>query len=244
MSLSPPRPRPAPLNALRAFEAAYRLGGFAAAADELSVSPGAVAQHVKALEALIGAPLFERRAQGVAPTRLADQAAPDFSEAFDRLGAAMRNLRTAAAPDAIRIAALPAIAQLWLSPRLPGIRAALAEATVSVSALETPPDLAREDFDMAIFFTPAPGAAAHLEGPAERATPVCAPNVAKRLTSEADLVSVPRISDAAWADDWLRWAPAAPPPDGPVYSLYALAVEEALRTLAERKAKQTSEAGS
>ena len=33
-----------PLNALRAFEAAARLGGFARAGEELNVSPGAVVQ--------------------------------------------------------------------------------------------------------------------------------------------------------------------------------------------------------
>ena len=97
MTLVPPRPQPAPLNALRAFEAAYRLGGFAAAAEELSVTPGAVAAHIKSLEAALGAPLFHRRAQGVAPTALADAAASDFSTAFDALGAAMQRLRRAAA---------------------------------------------------------------------------------------------------------------------------------------------------
>ena len=54
MTVAPPRPKGPPLNALRAFEAAARLGGFAKAAEELSVTPGAVAQHVKALEAWTG----------------------------------------------------------------------------------------------------------------------------------------------------------------------------------------------
>ncbi|MEM9144316.1 MAG: LysR family transcriptional regulator, partial [Bacteroidota bacterium] len=39
MSISPPRPKGPPLNALRAFEASARLGGFARAAEELFVSP-------------------------------------------------------------------------------------------------------------------------------------------------------------------------------------------------------------
>lgn len=227
MSLSPPRPHPAPLNALRAFEAAHRLGGFKAAAEELSVSPGAVAAHVKTLEALIGASLFHRHAQGVTPTPLADSVAAEFGAAFDQLGAAMQRLRRAAAPDEIRIAALPAIAQLWLSPRLPVLREAAAGAAISVTALERPPDLKREAFDLAIFFDAAPGAALVLDGPANEALPVCAPSLAVMLTHEADLAAVPRISDAMWSDDWRRWAPDLPPPEGPVFSLYALAVEEA-----------------
>lgn len=227
MSLSPPRPRPAPLNALRAFEAAARLGGFAAAAEELSVTPGAVAQQVKALEAHLGAELFHRRAQGVALTALGRRAAAEFSDAFDQLGAAMQAVRSAARPEEARIAALPAIAQLWLSPRLPAIRAAHLGAAISVVALERPPDLRREDFDMAIFFAPAPGAARVIEGPEAEATPVCAPALAASLRDEADLAHVARLTDAAWAGDWDRWKPGGPPAAGAVFSLYALAVEEA-----------------
>ena len=45
-----------PLNALRAFEASARRGSFAAAAEELGVTPAAIGQQVRHLEALIGAP--------------------------------------------------------------------------------------------------------------------------------------------------------------------------------------------
>ncbi|MEL7463090.1 MAG: LysR family transcriptional regulator [Pseudomonadota bacterium] len=225
--LSPPRPQPAPLNALRAFEAAHRLGGFAAAAEELSVTPGAVAAQVKTLEAAIGAPLFHRRAQGVAPTALADAVADDFSAAFDRLGAAMQRLRRAAAPDEIRIAALPAIAQLWLSPRLPSLRAAYGDAAISIVALERAPDLSREAFDVAIFLEDAPGAAQVIDGPSIEASAVCAPAMAATMAVEADLAAAPRLSDAAWRDDWARWARPGSSRGGPAHSLYALAVEEA-----------------
>lgn len=227
MTLSPPRPRPAPLNALRAFEAAARLGGFAAAAEELSVTPGAVASHVKALEALLGADLFQRRPQGVVLTPLGRKALAEFGPAFDRLGAAMQAVRAAARPAEARIAALPAIAQLWLSPRLPAIRAAHPGSAISVHALERAPDLTREAYDLAIFPEPAPGAAETRDGPAMTATPVVAPALAARIGAEADLLALPRLTDAAWADDWSLWAPDAPTADGPVFSLYALAVEEA-----------------
>ena len=48
------------LNALRAFEAAARHLSFKLAARELHVSPGAIGQHVKALEQRLGVRLFER----------------------------------------------------------------------------------------------------------------------------------------------------------------------------------------
>ena len=52
--------RPAPLNALRAFEAAARCLSFQAAAAQLFVTPAAVSHQVKHLEAYLGVKLFQR----------------------------------------------------------------------------------------------------------------------------------------------------------------------------------------
>ncbi len=53
-----------PLNALRAFEVSARHLNFTRAALELHVTQTAVSQHVKNLEARIGAPLFRRLPRG------------------------------------------------------------------------------------------------------------------------------------------------------------------------------------
>jgi LysR family glycine cleavage system transcriptional activator len=86
MRVAPTRPKGPPLNALRAFEAAARLGGFAKAAEELSVTPAAVAQQIKSLESWSGAPLFERRSQSVQLTDLGREMFAELKIAFDRLG--------------------------------------------------------------------------------------------------------------------------------------------------------------
>ena len=54
MAAQPPRPKAPPLTALRAFEAAGRLGGFTPAARELGVTPAAVTAHLKTLEQALG----------------------------------------------------------------------------------------------------------------------------------------------------------------------------------------------
>ena len=54
------RRRLPPLTAHRAFEAAARHLNFSRAADELSVTPGAVSQQIQNLEDYIGASLFKR----------------------------------------------------------------------------------------------------------------------------------------------------------------------------------------
>jgi DNA-binding transcriptional LysR family regulator len=48
------------LNALRAFEVSARYLNFGIAAEELGVTQGAVAQHVRSLEADLGIKLFDQ----------------------------------------------------------------------------------------------------------------------------------------------------------------------------------------
>lgn len=232
MSVSPPVPRLPSLNALRAFEASARLGGFAQAAAELQVTPGAVAAQIKSLEQEIGAALFVRHARGVRLTATGQRALPGFVSAFDQLGTAMRDLRRDAAPGKIHIAALPALAQLWLAPRLPLLRETLPEIDISVTALETPPNLKRVPFDLCLFYcdkVPENGVAFSFD----ELLPVCTPRLADDLKQPLDLKQAVCLTDTAWADDWQLWADVALPgagfaPRGPVFSLYALAVEEAL----------------
>ncbi|MHA7773967.1 LysR family transcriptional regulator [Roseibium sp. M-1] len=232
MSVAPPVPRLPSLNALRAFEASARLGGFALAAAELQVTPGAVAAQIKGLEEEIGADLFVRHAKGVRLTTLGQRALPGFIAAFDQLGTAVRDLRQEAAPRKIHIAALPALAQLWLAPRLPMLRDRLAGIDVSITALETPPNLKRVPFDLCLFYRDEPEEnGVWFEG--DRLLPVCAPRLAAGLTRPADLREAICLTDTTWADDWRVWAEVALPgetfaPRGPVFSLYALAVQEAL----------------
>lgn len=229
MTVAPPRPKSLPLTALRAFEAAARLGGFSAASDELGVSPGAVSAHVKTLEDSLGTRLFDRTAHGVILTQTGQRVLPDFIRAFDQLGAAEQTLRAEAKPHVVHIAALPAVAQFWLSPRLPGLRAAAPEIAISITAMETPPNLKRAPFDLCLFFDAVAG-----DQLAEDVVfPVCAPSLAKRLHRPDDLRSVPCLTDTSWSADWAAWADVALPeqsfaPRGPVFSLYALAVEETI----------------
>jgi DNA-binding transcriptional LysR family regulator len=227
MPVAPPPLTRLPLNALRAFEAAARTGAFTLAAAELGVTPGAVTAHVKALEDRLGAALFERQARGVRLTALGLAALDELTGAFDALALAEARLRAVALPREVHVATLPAIAQLWLSPRLPALRAAAPEISVSITALEAPPNLKRSLHDLCLF--PAQGGGVLVAGDA--LFPVCAPALATRLRSVEDLGSVPCLSDTAWDRDWETWLDGVGTRvavRGPVFSLYALAVEEAV----------------
>ena len=227
MPVAPPPLTRLPLNALRAFEAAARTGAFTLAAAELGVTPGAVTAHVKALEDRLGAALFERQARGARLTALGLAAVEELTGAFDALAGAEARLRALALPREVHIATLPAVAQLWLSPRLPALRAAAPEISVSITALEAPPNLKRSLHDLSLF----PAESGGRLVAEDEIFPVCSPALAARLERVEELGSVPCLSDTAWDRDWEVWLAAVGAKvavRGPAFSLYALAVEEAV----------------
>lgn len=82
-----------PLNALRAFEAAARHLSFKLAAHELHVTPAAVGQQVKALEARLGVRLFDRLHKQLVLTEAGQAYLPEISEGFDRIASATARLK-------------------------------------------------------------------------------------------------------------------------------------------------------
>ena len=232
MPVLPPRPKGPPLNAMRAFEAAARLGGFTLAAEELCVTPGAVSQHVKSLEDWAGTALFERRSHGVRLTRAGAALAPEVTAAFDQMGQATRILQGLRPETTIHIAALPSLAQLWLSPHLPSLRRAFPKVRFSVTGLERTPNLMREMFDWSLFLEQPPDDHGAFVLEEDTIFPVCAPALAKQMRRPEDLWSHPLLIDDSWSQDWASWAlaaglPADDVPSGHNFSLYALALSEA-----------------
>jgi LysR family glycine cleavage system transcriptional activator len=198
------------------------------------VTPAAVSHQVKSLEAWHGRPLFVRHAQGLHLTDSARIAVQGLSDAFDAMGLAVQELRIVAPRTQVSIAALPSVAQLWLAPKLPGLRAAFSNVQPSVHALETPPNFRREPFDLAIFFIrDVPRLTRSFKICDDVIYPVCTPEVAATLHVPDDLASHPLLWDTAWANDWGCWLSAAgvtgiAANNGPAFSLYSLAVQAAL----------------
>ena len=102
------------MKGLQAFEAAARNGSFAAAADELSVSPAAVSQLVRALEEQIGRKLFHRVKRSVVPTEAGLEVLPRLSVAFEELDGVSRRLTGTSGRARITIS-VPAISRFRLA---------------------------------------------------------------------------------------------------------------------------------
>ena len=128
------RRRLPPLNALRAFEAAARHLNFSRAADELSVTPGAVSQQIQNLEDYVGVALFKRTPKGLLLTDPAQIALPALREAFDRLAEAASMLTAAVDGRRLTVSVAPSFAAKWLVPRLGHFEALHPQVDVWISA--------------------------------------------------------------------------------------------------------------
>ena len=209
------------LNALRAFEAAARHLSYARAAAELNVTPAAVGQQVRALEAWLGTPLFHRNAGPpvrLALTDAARAALPDLRDGFDRLAAGLQRLRETRTGGIVAVTVSPAFAAKWLLPRLDGFRAAHPGLDVRLDVTDRLADLRAGEADVGVRYGGGrwPGLeAARLL--AEEVFPVCSPGLLKGpppLRGPDDLRHKTLIHDATIGFDadfpsWPRWLAAA-----------------------------------
>lgn len=117
---NPIRPEPdlPPLEWLRVFEAAGRLGNFTAAAQELNLTQAAVSQRIRALETTLGVTLFHRLHRGVELTTDGEVYLPHVNASLSQLRRSTTDL-FGRDRRKIKIAAPASVATFWLPQRLP-----------------------------------------------------------------------------------------------------------------------------
>ena len=107
-----------PLNALRGFEAAARLGSFNRAAEELFVTPSAISHQVKSLEEYLGVPLFRRDRRRIVLTASGEKYLGAVEHALDEIDTATRRLVASPNASAVNISVAPGFLTRWLVPRI------------------------------------------------------------------------------------------------------------------------------
>ena len=112
-----------PLGTLRAFEAVARLGSIQLAALELHVTPGAISQQVKSLEADLGVKLLRRHGNMIALTAQGLRGRDHLAAGLRLLQQGVERMRLRSQPRRIRLTVEPAFASNWLIKRLPDYRA-------------------------------------------------------------------------------------------------------------------------
>jgi LysR family glycine cleavage system transcriptional activator len=198
-----------PLTALRAFEAAARLGGFSAAGRELNVTHAAVAQQVRALEAHLGLTLFVREGRGLRLTDEGARLATALAQGFATIASAIAELTEADRARPLRISVTHSFATQWLMPRLGGFWAKHPEIALSLHPDNRVVDLAAERMDLAIRcgYGGWPGVEAELLTPTHF-TVVGAPALLGEATAltPAEMARYPWVIESGWPEQlaWLR----------------------------------------
>ena len=197
-----------PLNALRAFEATARHLSIKNAADELSVTPGAVSQLVKTLELHLGVDLFRRVNRGIFLTDAGQAYLPPVRNAFRQISDATRRVAVPPETGILTVSATPFFASAWLVPRLKSFQDAYPDIDLQVSTSNTLADFSRGVVDVAIRH----GLGRYPELSSQRVltveiVPVAAPALVHSLgmpAVPADLARWPRVNDAE-RKGWAMW---------------------------------------
>lgn len=203
------------LSALRAFEAAARLGSFSAAARSLNVTHAAIAQHVRALEEEFGETLMERQGRNMVPTVSGRRFAHDLEAGFSEIAAGVRTLRQARGEGPISLTTTVTFAENWLMPRIARFWAERPDIPITIAADNRVHDLRREGHDLAIRYGRGdwPGLEVTLLTPADSVI-VAHPDLMARLPDSYDatspdapriLMSLPWLTDRSFGevDSWL-----------------------------------------
>jgi LysR family glycine cleavage system transcriptional activator len=186
-----------PIHALRAFEAAGRLGSFSRAAEELFVTPAAISHQVRALEEFFGVELFRRTTRRVTLTEEGRLALTYFRDGFEQLGRGIDYLRQRDARHTLTISTTPSFAAKWLLPRLDQFSRAYPDLDIRLSASTRLADFHLEPFDAAIRF----GAGRYADLKSDRLfgeflSPMASPKlIQRRVRTPADLMDLPLLHD-------------------------------------------------
>lgn len=230
-----------PLNALRAFEAAARLGRMTAAADELSVTPGAISRQVQLLEDNLGQRLFEGSKNRPQLTPAGQTLLPALSQALDSMEAAVRAVSDSAT-GTLDVACFSTFTVKWLIPRLFDFNARYPDIEVRLRTSGPLDDLERAGCDLSITVddgsTPdAAAASQNLTLFPERLGLVLAPALAVRtpIHTPEDLVHHTLLQSKTRLNAWAMWASAQgcalPSASGTVYEHYYFTLQAAVAGL-------------
>ena len=201
------------LSSVRAFESAARLGSFKRAAEELSVTPGAVSQHIKALEADIGVPLFERKTRAVHLTHAGASLQPAISEAFLQIRQAFDRVCPSEKAQ-LRINSSGPIISKWLLPRLHGFTAGHPDIQIFIEADHALSRLERDEPEVIIRYASAPPSDFyHVLLHRELLIPVMRPDLCETLdvNGPEDVFDMPLLHDTSLMSfglppSWAVWS--------------------------------------
>ncbi|WP_336821673.1 LysR substrate-binding domain-containing protein [Cedecea sp. VD19] len=220
---------------LQAFEVAARHGNFARAADEMSLTEGAISRQIARLESLLSCRLFDRNGSRVKLNPVGARYAHHVREILERLDRDTQYI--SGMPEgskSLEIAALPTFSCRWLIPRLSGFRAMHPDITLNIAVRTDPFILNGSGFDAVLHFEDPAWAGMHVCFLfKERLVPVCHPALLTGGDIFEQLNELPRIHRRQNPEAWHSYAQESGivldnPSLGPRYDLHEMAIAATL----------------
>lgn len=216
---------------LQAFDAAARHGSFARAAEELSLTEGAISRQIARLEALLDGKLFDRTGSRVKLNPVGTRYAHHVREMLDRLERDTQYIMgMPEGSQSLDIAVLPTFSCRWLIPRLHSFKALSPDITLNIAARTDPFILPGSGFDAVIHFEHSAWAGMRMQFLfQETLLAVCHPALLTNNDVNHLLNELPRIHRRQNPDAWHRYALESGirldnPAQGARYDLHEMAI--------------------
>ena len=225
--------------ALVSFEAAARHESFTKAAQELSLTQGAICRQIASLEDFLSVELFRRSRRGVKLTEAGLSYSRRVATQLDAVERDTLSVMGHTGANVIELAVVPTFGTQWLLPRLKDFQQQHPEVTVNLTNRTRPFLFADTDFDAAIYFGDADwsGTESHkLMG--ENPMPVCSPTLLgnrNSLTPQA-IAELPLLQQTTRPYVWRQWFNAqnlniARDLTGPRYELFSMLAQAAMHDM-------------
>ncbi|MCE0463684.1 MULTISPECIES: LysR family transcriptional regulator [Pseudomonas] len=225
--------------ALVSFEAAARHESFTKAAQELSLTQGAICRQIASLEDFLSVELFRRSRRGVKLTEAGLSYSRRVATQLDAVERDTLSVMGHTGANVIELAVVPTFGTQWLLPRLKDFQQQHPEVTVNLTNRTRPFLFADTEFDAAIYFGDADwsGTESHkLMG--ENPMPVCSPsllNNQSHLTADA-IAELPLLQQTTRPYAWRQWFNAqhlnvARDLTGPRYELFSMLAQAAMHEM-------------
>lgn len=142
-----------PLNAVKVFEVAARMGSFVLAASELGVSSAAVSQQVRHLEEFLGRKLFVRAGNRITLTDAGHAIYPQTSRALNDIAAMTTRILEGDLHSRRLVVSVPfSLAESWLAPKLSELLEFHPQLSIDIRVEDDPVDLVRHDIDLRVSY--------------------------------------------------------------------------------------------
>ncbi len=189
-----------PLNALRGFEAAARLGSFHKAAEELHLTQSAISQQIRSLETFLEQPLFFRNGRSVSLTDAGHDLHATTQSLLQDLSVGIRRLEQYRKPNQLVVNTTPAFARHWLMPRLGDFHRRHPEVDLWLFTTFEAPDMTTQTVDLSLRDDLDPQAeCSYQELFDDRLYPACHPDVLEQPAAQRTTLHGEREMD------WSRW---------------------------------------